>query len=151
MKIEVTGTAEMEALLTQIAPKHARNIMRATVHGIATEVRKDVRKNAPVGDTGTIKKAVKAKRRRSPPDKPASTVEFTTGKGATHDAYYWRFHEYGTVKMPASPFVAPAKERAETPACVRQRPAPDPRETKPPCSSPTEDRAPRKGRLPPPP
>ena len=105
MRMSVTGTDEIGNLLEQIAPRHARNIMRATIHGIATEVRKDISQNAPVGEKKRLRRGVKARRRKSPPDKPVSVVYFQK------DAYYWRFLEYGTVKMPAQPFVTPAKER----------------------------------------
>ena len=105
MKMTVTGTDEIGNLLEQIAPRHARNIMRATIHGIATEVRKDVAQNAPIGEKKRLRKGVKARRRKSPPDKPMSVVYFTK------EAFFWRFHEYGTVKMSARPFVTPAKER----------------------------------------
>jgi len=105
VKMEITGTDEIGKLLEQIAPRHARNIMRATIQGIATEVRKDVAQNAPIGEKKRLRKGVKARRRRSPPDKPMSVVHFTK------EAFFWRFLEYGTVKMAAQPFVTPAKER----------------------------------------
>ena len=100
----------MENILADLAPRQARNIMRATVHGLAIKVRDEARKGAPK-QSGTLKKAIKAERRKSHPDKPMSQVWIASGKDATHDAYYWRFVEYGTVKQRARPFVAPAKEK----------------------------------------
>lgn len=111
MKMSVTGTDEIGNLLEQIAPRHARNIMRATIQAIASDVRKDVAKNAPVGEKKRLRRGVKARRLKSPPDKPVSVVYFQTGKGKNPDAFFWRFHEYGTVHMAAQPFVTPAKER----------------------------------------
>jgi len=74
--------------LTQIAPRQAKNILRATVHDMAKEVRDDAKENMPV-DEGTMKGATKHKRERGMPSQLRSTVR--VGK----QAFYWRFLEYG--------------------------------------------------------
>lgn len=103
MKVSLIGMDALENVLSEIAPKQARNLMRATVHTIAGKVRAKARAGAPKA-TGRTKKAITAKRRKSPPDRPVSEVIVDPA------AYYWRFHEYGTVKLPARPFILPAKE-----------------------------------------
>lgn len=111
---EITGTEDVQKILDDIAPKHARNLMRATIHGVASQIAKDAKKNAP-RNTGTLKKAIKAKRKKSPPDRPVSDVYVTHGANAKNDAYYWRFVERGTsgpTAQPERPFIRPAAEKA---------------------------------------
>lgn len=94
-EIAVIGIEDVQKTLEQIAPRHARNLMRATIQGMASEAAKMARKEAP-DDYGTLKKAIKAKRKKSPPDKPTSRVMVEHGKDAKHNAYYWHFLEHGT-------------------------------------------------------
>lgn len=107
----ITGTQDIQKILEEIAPKHARNLMRATIHGVASEIAKDAKQNAP-RDTGNLKKSIKAHRAKSPPDAPISEVRIKSGKGA-NSAFYWKFVEYGTKNMPEHPFIRPASERAK--------------------------------------
>jgi len=105
--IEIVGDKEIQRILDEIAPNHARNLMRATIHGVASVIAKDAKANAPK-DSGTLRKNIKAKRKKSPPDRPVSEVHVKS------DAFYWRFIEYGTGgKRPiaAKPFIQPAIDR----------------------------------------
>lgn len=114
MTIQITGVEDVQTILDDLIPRHARNIMRATIHGIAQTISKDAKLNAPV-DTGNLKRAIKAKRKRSHPDNPISEVIVTTGKNQKNDAFYWRFVEYGTAgENPQSerPFIRPASDKA---------------------------------------
>lgn len=108
---EITGSADVQRILDEIAPKHARNLMRATIHGVASQIAKDASSNAPVYQ-GILKKSIAAKRKKSPPDAPVSDVYVTHGNNAKHDAFYWRFVEYGTKNSPEQPFIRPAADRA---------------------------------------
>jgi len=104
--MELRGLEDIDALLAQVAPKQARNIMRATVHQVAGEVRDDARDRAPSdGLPVRLKRAIRAKREKVVYGRIRSTVR------VSRDAFYWRFHEYGTVKMPERPFFGPAVER----------------------------------------
>lgn len=87
-RVEITGVDDVNELLTKIAPKQAKNIMRATVHGIAGTIRDDAKSFAPK-DEGTLKKSIKAKRERGKPGLVVSTVR------VLRRAFYWRFLEYG--------------------------------------------------------
>ena len=87
--------------------------MRATVQSIAGKIRDEAKPNAPKDKRGRIAKSMKAKRRKSPPNHPVSEVYFEVGKSAKNDGWFWRLHEYGTVKMAARPFVLPAKEKVD--------------------------------------
>lgn len=106
--IKIDGLPEVHQLLAQVAPREARNLNRAAIHAVAGEIRDEAKVRAPV-DTRTLKRALKAIRRRPrDPDKPFSDVRVEEGTSARHDAWYWHFLEYGTVKQPARPFIGPA-------------------------------------------
>lgn len=113
MTVEITGVKEVQEILDTLAPKYARNLMRSTIHGVAGQITKDAKNKAPV-KTGSLKRAIKTKRKKSPPDKPTSLVMVEHGRSAKYDAFYWRFVEYGTLggvnPMPARPFIGPAAE-----------------------------------------
>lgn len=108
--MKVIGIEDIDKILTDITPRHANNLMRATIHAVAGEIRDEAKKDAPK-DSGTLKKAIKAKRRRGLPGKPVSEVRIEHGNDARHDAFYWRFLEYGTRKHSADPFIAPSIEK----------------------------------------
>lgn len=106
--IKLDGLQEVYKMFDDIAPRDARNLNRAAVHGLAGVVRDEARQNAP-RDEGVLKKAIKSVRRRPKnPDFPFSDVMVTHGRSVKNDAFYWRFVEYGTVDQPARPFLQPA-------------------------------------------
>lgn len=108
--IEVEGLEGLEATLGDLSQREARNLNRATIHAMAGRVRDDARLRAPK-DKGTLKKAIKAKRRRPRnPDQPFSDIMVEHGNDAKHDAFYWRFVEYGTQTQGARPFIGPAAD-----------------------------------------
>ncbi len=90
MRIEttLTGIEDVERLLSQIAPREAKNIMRATVHDMAKKIRDDAKAGMPE-EEGTMKAATKHKRERGTPWAVESTVR------VGREAFYWRFLEYG--------------------------------------------------------
>ncbi|MDW4550881.1 HK97 gp10 family phage protein [Defluviimonas sp. D31] len=110
--IEVKGTEEIKALLGQVAPRHAVNIARATIHGVAGDIRDMAKEEAPK-DEGVLRRAIKAKRRRMEFGRIRSDVVIERGKGAKADAFYWRFVEYGTSRLPARPYFLPSIRRIE--------------------------------------
>ena len=86
-------------------------------------VRKAARTAAPV-DSGNLKAALIMKRVRNTPLTEEYYVTVRQGKKSDvrraragdkraigKDAYYARFVEFGTVKMPARPFLAPSLEK----------------------------------------
>lgn len=116
MTISITGVDEVKDILNNIAPRHARNLMRATIQSIASTIAQDAKANAPK-DTGTLIKAIKAKRKKSHPDKPISDVVIESGKSVKYDAFYWRFVEHGTGgdnPQPERPFIRPAADRVRS-------------------------------------
>ncbi len=88
--IQITGATELIDLLENVGERHARNLMRSTTHAVAARITKQAKVNAlPIKDSGDMIRGIKAVRRRSPPTAPVSEVQ-------VFDAFYWRFHEYGT-------------------------------------------------------
>nr|AKH46250.1 hypothetical protein [uncultured marine virus] len=123
-QLEVIGLEEVNEILGQLTEKNARNLSRALIQGLASKVSKEAKKKVPV-DKGTLKKAIKAKRKKSPPDKPVSDVYVESGKSAKHDAFYWHMVEYGTggpVPQPEQPFLRPARDyvQANMPIIVEE-------------------------------
>ena len=90
--IQITGATELIDLLENVGERHARNLMRSTVHAVAGRITKQAKKNAlAIEDTGALIKGIKTVRKKSPPTAPVSDVK-------VFGAFYWRFHEYGTKK-----------------------------------------------------
>ena len=120
---EILGDKEIADILGNILPKEADNLLRSTVDGIAGEIKKRASANARGKSFQTISKALKNKRKKSPPGKPVSQVFVEHGKSAKHDAWYWHFFEFGTAnrvikrgkfagravgKIREQPFIRPA-------------------------------------------
>lgn len=95
---DIRGIEEIAHILDTILPKEANNLLRSTTDGIASEIAKKARTNARNRRIpADIPKAIKHRRKKSPPDKPTSIVFVEHGRGAKHDAWYWHFWEFGTV------------------------------------------------------
>lgn len=108
----VLGLDELSKKLKEMPVKLARNGLRAAVNAGAEVIRKDAMTRVPVL-TGRLKKALYKKQIRE--KSSASQQTFFVGvrngkkyKKADKDAYYWRFLEFGTSKLPAKPFLRPA-------------------------------------------
>lgn len=109
MSVELIGVKDMKRLLDELAPRKAKNLSKAVNHGVAAQAAKKAKSLVPK-DTGTLKKSIKAKRRRGKEGQPVSDVIAESGKSVKNDGFYWRFVEYGTqTGMPATPFVQPAR------------------------------------------
>tara|TARA_Y100000310_G_C20701393_1_gene830267 strand:- start:2119 stop:2553 length:435 start_codon:yes stop_codon:yes gene_type:complete len=116
MTMVVEGLEDVQKLLERDAPKQANNIMRSVIQGVASEIAKEAKKNVP-RQTGNLRKAIKAKRRRGKPGFPVSDVIVTSGKSQRNDGFYWRFVEFGTQgENPQSeqPFIRPAKQKIQS-------------------------------------
>lgn len=85
--VTIRGIDEVNDLLSNVSPRVGKNIMRATIHGMAGQIRDDAKQNMPT-DSGDMKKGTKAKRERGKPGLTVSTVRVA-------GAFYWRFLEYG--------------------------------------------------------
>jgi HK97 gp10 family phage protein len=126
----VSGLRELSAALQELPRRIARNVLRGAVAAAAAVIRDEARLRAPVSTgpvatgaplPGTLKRAIYQKwiRERSNDTQQTFFVGVRQGKRYRHlgkhgdrsqDAYYWRFIEFGTVKMAAHPFLRPAFE-----------------------------------------
>jgi HK97 gp10 family phage protein len=131
MELEhVKGLRELSDALRQLPDRIARNALRQSVAAGAAVIRKDAQSRAPVASSplpsggpppGTLKRSVVTRYARELSNQVSQT--YTVGvrhgkkyrkqgkKGTlSQDAYYWRWVEFGTVKMRAQPFLRPAFE-----------------------------------------
>jgi len=107
--LELEGFDEMFKLLGKLPERLAKNAMNGAPTAAAQLVRDEIRMNArarfPL--SRTIVRAIKHRRASARGDDLRAFVFVERGTGAQYDAFYWRFLEYGTVKMSAKPFVRP--------------------------------------------
>jgi HK97 gp10 family phage protein len=123
----ITGLKELQAALTALPERIAKNVLRGAVNAGATVVREEAKARAPVSSgpvskghppPGTLKRALYQKQI---PEKSSAVLQtyfvgVRQGKSAKKtkkgviDAYYARFIEFGTSKMAAHPFMRPAFE-----------------------------------------
>lgn len=88
MSVTITGLADLNAVLNAVAPREAKNLLRATVLDIAKQLAAEAKGSMPE-DSGDMIAGTKAKRDRGTRDSIEASV--VVGK----DAFYWRFLEYG--------------------------------------------------------
>lgn len=114
--MQIDGLEELREMLTEIAPREANNILRATVHGLAGKVR-DRMKTRVKRRSGDLAKSIKAVRRRGKPNFPVSEVRMM----ATPHPHGLML-EFGTVKTKAQPFIVPTVEamRSSVPQIYRE-------------------------------
>src|SRR5690606_12363452 len=103
------GIGFVRKQLKDFTPRESKAILRRTTAGIAADVRDKMRAAVPVR-TRTLKKAIVSKRLRGSKDSVEAGVQITHGRSAKHDAFYWRFVEFGTQHHAAQPFVTPDYE-----------------------------------------
>lgn len=117
----------LNALHTDLAEKAARS----AVLGAASVVRADAKKRAKAQElelSGALLENIAIKRERTPKGRhqyhigvrrgrkakrARKVVDFSGGRRRVsyeNDPFYWWFHEFGTSKLPARPFLRPAFE-----------------------------------------
>ena len=126
----VKGLAELSAALKELPQRIARNALRQSVAKGAAVIRDEAKTRAPVSSgaprpgeplPGTLRRAIVIKHdvKRSSLVSQTYVVAVRHGKryrnrgkkgNRSQDAYYWRWVEFGTVKMSARPFMRPAFE-----------------------------------------
>ena len=134
----VQGLKELQAALKDLPDRIARNVLRGSVSAGATVIRKEAQTRAPVSTgpkregqppPGTLKRSVYQKQIRELSNMLKQTFYVGVRKGKKYrnqgkkgnlsqDAYYARFVEFGTSKMPARPFMRPAFEAKKGEAVV---------------------------------
>lgn len=130
LKATVSGLPDLRAALLGIAPKLRRRALRNALAAGARVIRDDARRRAPVlqiagvlkspiRKAGTVRDAIgvrTSKIARKAGDvgvfvnvRPAKRG--ARGAKSPNDPFYWRFLEFGTAKMRASPFLQPAADK----------------------------------------
>jgi len=122
LTIEVQGLRELSDKLKQLPDKLRKKVLRGAVSTAAKIVQAAAIQLAPeyTGEVsqghappGTLKRAIFRKHVRDSEHDETFIVGVKSGKKFQKknlDAFYWRFVEFGTVKMPAHPFLRPAFE-----------------------------------------
>ena len=128
--VRVEGLDELAKALRELPKRLVRNGLRASVYAGAKVIRDEARLKAPVATRqlgpnqqppGTLKRSIIMKQvpELSGEQKQTFFVTVRHGKkyrkqgkngNLSQDAWYWRFVEFGTVKMTARPFLRPAFE-----------------------------------------
>lgn len=128
--VRIEGLEELARALRELPQRVARNGLRASVYAGAKVIRDEAKLKAPMATgsaakghppPGTLKRAIIMKQiaELSGPRKQTFFVTVRQGKqyrnqgkrgNLSQDAWYWRFVEFGTVKMSAKPFLRPAFE-----------------------------------------
>jgi len=103
--MEITGLKELADKLRSMGPELNKKALRAGVSAAARIVRDDARARNPDA-TGKTEKAIISKYVKKESDNFKQTYIVAVHKRA----WYWRFVEFGTVKLAARPFMRPAFE-----------------------------------------
>lgn len=114
IEIKIEGMEGLQKAFAVLPKELHAKALKPAVSAAAAVVRKQAKANAPV-DEGTLRKAIYQTRSRSESGTFQETAIVGVRFGRKYrrrgqDAWYWRFLEFGTVKMPARPFLRPAFE-----------------------------------------
>jgi HK97 gp10 family phage protein len=112
--MHVSGLKELTERMRAMGPDINRKALRSAVGAAAGLIRDQAKATNP-DDTGRTDRALYAKqiREKSSDFQQTYYVGVRSGKGErkkNRDAWYWRLVEFGTLKMPARPFMRPAFE-----------------------------------------
>lgn len=132
--IKVSGLRELGQRMRSLSADMAGKVARQATAAGAGVARKNIKARVPV-DTGNLRAAVVMKRVRDTNLTEEYVVAVRKGKRRDvtaakkgegklgKDAYYAHMVEFGTVKMPAQPFVRPGFEESVQPAteAIRKR------------------------------
>lgn len=112
--VEIKGLNELMQALKQLPKEVEKKCLRPAVAAGAVVIRKAAQ-DLVVRRTGLVAKAIRVgfNRKESTPGRAVYHVFVSQKvkdklKNVTRDAFYWRFLEFGTVKMSAKPFMRPA-------------------------------------------
>jgi HK97 gp10 family phage protein len=113
--VEVKGLRELrEALVKKIPAEMQGKVLQSALAAGARPIVADAKARAPK-KTGTLRRSLFSFRVKSASTgtREERAIRPRQGKKfqkAGRDAFYWRFVEFGTAKMPAQPFLRPAFE-----------------------------------------
>lgn len=132
--VRIEGLRELSLAMREVDRRLQQRIGRSAVMAGARVIAREAKARAPVlaaptlqRKPGTLKKNIRAKAVRAAQPgrweaivgvralKAQKIIDFKaqtgkSGRANPDDPYYWRFVEFGTVKMAAKPFLRPAFE-----------------------------------------
>lgn len=117
--VKVDGLRELGERMKGLSEQMNNRIARAATAAGAVVIRNAAQQKAPV-DTGNLKKNIIVKRLPKGESSLTSEHIVTVRQGkltakqkdkGLQDAYYGKFVEYGTAKMPARPYLRPAYDQ----------------------------------------
>lgn len=123
IEIKISGLKELKDALQKLPERVQKRVLRGATMAGAQVIKKAAKQRAPVGTVphkdakgrtiapGNLRKSIIARAKKG-----ASKTSVTVSVGPSSRGFYGMFHEFGTSKMAARPFLRPAfddnKERA---------------------------------------
>ena len=104
--VEVKGMEDILKRLKVLPEKIQSRVLVGAIRAGASSISKEMKLLSPK-DTGTLSKSIGIVKRRS---KDKNLVHFTVAPLNKKGGWIAHFHEFGTSKMAANPFVRPAFE-----------------------------------------
>lgn len=129
--VRVDGLKELGEALSLLSTDIQNKIARAATNAAAQVIKNEAIRRAP-SDTGNLRKNIIVKRLPAGEASPLTSQYMVTvrqGKltkkqagSGLQDAFYGRFVEFGTVKMPPRPYLRPAFDQKKTDAVDAMKP-----------------------------
>lgn len=107
--IDVIGMDDIIKKLKILPERVQKNVLTGAIRASTKPIIKEARNLVPK-DSGTLKKSIGTKKRRSR-DKNIIHFSVSPQKGGKNNGWYAHFVEFGTVKQTAQPFMRPAFEK----------------------------------------
>lgn len=106
--VTLEGLEDLEETLLAVTPRETAAILRVVSLGIAERIAGRIGARAPK-DTGELSQSFFAAQGKQKHNRPSAEVR------AKDDVFYWKFVEFGTVRMRARPFIVPTVEAERAP------------------------------------
>ena len=103
----ITGLDDVLKKLKALPERVQKNVVTGAIRAGAKPIVKEARALVPK-DTGTLKKSIGIKKRRS---RDKNIIHFSVAPLVKKGGWTAHFVEFGTVKMSAKPFMRPAVEK----------------------------------------
>ena len=111
LNFKIEGGKALDNALKQLGYDMEKKVAKSAVRAGANVIAKQARINAPLGDTGTLKRSIKVVTRSKRTGDAVASVVTRSGKKYTArgmNAWYAGKVEFGTLNKPAHPFLRPA-------------------------------------------
>ena len=103
VRIRIENGRELAEAISKLEKKAAKAVLRDGIEAGGELLAAEMASLAPK-DTGELAESIKPVSRKSTP------IQASVDVGPTGEVFHGLFHEFGTKKMPAHPFMVPAAE-----------------------------------------